>query len=58
MIVARLRTVLFGLLVAFWAGTAFAGTEVPIAVPEPTSLVLLASGIAGVAWLKFRRRRK
>jgi hypothetical protein len=68
MIVARLWTMVFGLLVTFSAGAAYAGGAgggiinlpvcgVPIAVPEPSSLVLLASGIAGVAWLKFRRRK-
>jgi len=27
-------------------------------VPEPTSLALLATAIGGLAWAKFRRRKK
>ena len=26
-------------------------------VPEPASMALLATGVAGVAWAKFRRRK-
>ena len=29
----------------------------PPSVPEPTTLALLAAGIGGVAWAKFRRRK-
>lgn len=36
---------------AAWAGA------VPIAVPEPSSLALIAIGVGGVAWLKFRNRK-
>lgn len=38
------------------SGAAFAGAPV-VQIPEPTSLALLATGIAGVAWVKFRRRK-
>ncbi len=37
--------------------TAWAGEVPPTPVPEPASLALLASGVAGVAWTKFRRRK-
>lgn len=37
------------------AGAAWA--VAPVEVPEPASFGLLAAGIAGVAWLKFGRRR-
>lgn len=57
MIVARLWTVVVGLLAtALSASAAYAGLN-PIPVPEPTSLSLLAAAIAGVAWVKFRRRK-
>lgn len=36
---------------AAWAGS------LPISVPEPTSLALLAVGLGGAAWAKFRRRK-
>ena len=35
---------------------AFAGTVV-VATPEPASMTLLAAGIGGVAWAKFRKRK-
>ena len=37
------------------AGTAFAAAPAPI--PEPASIAILAVGVAGAAWVKFRRRR-
>jgi hypothetical protein len=48
-------------LTAIWVlatafGTAAAGEPIS-AVPEPTSLALLAVGLGGAAWVKFRRRR-
>ena len=42
-------------LVLFSAGQALAGGVVTI--PEPSSVALLASGAAVVAWAKFRRGR-
>lgn len=42
-----------GLLSQGWAGI----VAPPTSVPEPASMALLATGIAGVAWAKFRRRR-
>jgi hypothetical protein len=39
------------------AGSAFAGTPVPIDVPEPASMALLAGGIGALAFAKFRRRK-
>lgn len=40
------------------AGPAWAGiVSNPVPIPEPASIALLAAGIGGVAWLKFRRRR-
>jgi hypothetical protein len=55
--VARLWAVLLGLLSTALPGSAaYAGLN-PIPVPEPTSLSLLAAGVAGVAWVKFRRRK-
>lgn len=42
-----------GLLSHAWAGT----ISVPTNVPEPASMALLATGIAGVALAKFRRRK-
>jgi hypothetical protein len=38
------------------SGTAFAGAT-PIPIPEPSSLALIAAGVAGVAWVRFRRRK-
>ena len=37
---------------------AFGGTLGAPATPEPASVVLFASGAAGLAWAKFKRRRK
>jgi hypothetical protein len=42
-------------LALFSAGQALAGAVVTI--PEPSSVALLASGAAVVAWAKFRRGR-
>lgn len=36
---------------------AWAGTPAPTNVPEPASMALLATGIAGIALVKFRRRK-
>lgn len=39
-------------------GTAFAGAPTqPLSVPEPSSILLFASAIGGLAWVKFRRRK-
>jgi hypothetical protein len=38
------------------ADSAFAGLSIiPVRVPEPTSLALIAAGVGAVAWVKFRR---
>ena len=42
---------------ALVAVPALAGSVAPPAAPEPTSMALLAAGIGGVAWAKFRRRK-
>jgi hypothetical protein len=42
-------------LVLLSTGQALAG--VPISVPEPSSLAVLAAAVGGVAWAKFRRRK-
>lgn len=39
-----------------WAGTS-GGTGTNTNIPEPVSMALLATGIGGVAWAKFRRRK-
>ncbi|HXQ52901.1 MAG TPA: PEP-CTERM sorting domain-containing protein [Stellaceae bacterium] len=44
------------LLLALSAGTAWAGV-IAVAVPEPSSLALLATAIGGLAWKKFRGRK-
>ena len=36
-------------------GAAFAAPPAPI--PEPASIAILAVGVAGAAWVKFRRRK-
>ena len=41
---------------ALVAMPAFAGA-VPHPAPEPASMALLAAGIGGVAWAKFRKRK-
>jgi hypothetical protein len=41
------------LAVPAWAAPA----APPTTVPEPVSMTLLATGVAGVAWAKFRRRK-
>ena len=38
-------------------GAALAAPPAPIEVPEPSSLALIAMGIGGIAWLKFRQRK-
>ena len=47
---------LSGLVLVALSGVAWAGVPV-ITVPEPTSLAVLAAGIGGLAWVKFRRRK-
>ena len=42
---------------ALIASPALAGTGVIVAAPEPASITLLAVGVGGVAWAKFRRRK-
>jgi hypothetical protein len=48
-------------LSALWVLVAFAGSAsaavTTVDVPEPTSLALLAVGLGGAAWVKFRRRK-
>jgi hypothetical protein len=41
-------------LMVGYAASASAGV---VEVPEPTSFALLAAGLGGAAWVKFRRRR-
>jgi hypothetical protein len=43
------------LLIALAGGAAFAGPTV--AIPEPTSLALVAGGLGALALVKFRRRK-
>jgi len=45
-----------GSLVLMSAGYAVAGEPPPVAVPEPTSMALIAGAVAAVAWAKFRKR--
>ena len=52
-------TLLSGLVLAALSGVAWAGDlePPPSVAPEPTTLSLLAAGIGGLAWAKFRRRK-
>ena len=56
-----MRAILFASLAAcslvlVSASYALAGEPPPVAVPEPTSMALIAGAVAAVAWAKFRRR--
>ena len=44
-------------LLTLAAAPAFAGGGVVVPTPEPASMALLAAGIGGVAWAKFRGRK-
>jgi hypothetical protein len=46
-------------LIALWMLTTFSGVALAgtAPVPEPSSLALMAAGIAGAALFKFRRRK-
>jgi hypothetical protein len=44
-------------LFALVASPSFAGVVSVVQTPEPTSMALLAAGIGGVAWAKFRKRK-
>jgi branched-subunit amino acid ABC-type transport system permease component len=52
-------TLLSGLVLVALSGVAWAGIgpPPPSVGPEPTSLALLAAGLGGLAWVKFRRRK-
>ena len=50
----RLLSLMAALLTAV-PSAAFAGG--PVAVPEPSSVILLAAGLGGAAILKFRKRK-
>lgn len=39
------------------AGHALAAPPVPVEVPEPATLAVLAAGVGALAWVKFRGRR-
>lgn len=54
MIDTRFLSFMATLLIAL-PGAAFAGE--PVAVPEPSSLILLAAGVGGAAIVKFRKRK-
>lgn len=44
-------------MIAGLTNAAWAAAVGPNSVPEPTSLALLAVGLGGAAWAKFRRRK-
>ena len=52
---SRFLSLMAALLIAA-PNVALAGVG-PIAVPEPSSLILLAAGLGGAAILKFRKRK-
>jgi hypothetical protein len=47
-----------GVAVIVLAGPAFASHTLVTAVPEPTSILLLAGGIGAIAGLRYYRLRK
>ena len=49
----------FGMAIGFalLAVPALAGAPAPVPTPEPASMALLAAGIGGAAWAKFRKRK-
>lgn len=52
---AVMSTILAGLAVVLLSAShALAGA--PVVIPEPTSMALIAAGVAAVAWAKFRKR--
>jgi hypothetical protein len=52
-----IRAAIGGLTLSLlWAGQALAAPPAD-PIPEPASLALLALGIGGVAWMKFRRKK-
>jgi len=40
------------------ATSAVAQVSAPLPIPEPASLSILAVGVAGLAWIAARKRRK
>lgn len=58
MICQRIQAALGGLAVlVFSANAALAAVQSVDPIPEPAGLALLALGVGGVAWIKFRRRK-
>lgn len=48
---------LAAILATVAAASAGGPTGNPAPVPEPSSILLLAGAIGGLAWMKFRRRK-
>jgi len=49
--------ILMTLLVAMITGAGTAMASVPTTVPEPTSMLLVAAGLLGVAGISIRRKK-
>ncbi len=45
------------LAASLFAGSALAGIDIPVAVPEPGTFALLAAGIAGVVAVRLIKRK-
>lgn len=46
-----------GIAALLLPGVALAAPPVPVEVPEPATLAVLAAGVGALAWVKFRGRR-